>query len=112
MEPIQTPPTSLVVDIYRNREVFIIAIIAMLFTLTMLLLMKSLVEKTRIRRKIAELSEEEQNLLEELKASVSLHKTGDIAHLKAREIEEFRQKGVLREQAIIKNGEIYVIWVS
>lgn len=112
-------PTSFVVDLYRNKELFTAFILGMLVVSTAILQMQSLLMKSRFSKKIAELSEEDLNFLKsnsgkttsfeenEKKEKQACYKT-DIAN----KIAKLKEKGILQEQIIMKNGQLYVKWKS
>ena len=111
----KNPPTSFVVDIYRNKEAVITVIIGILLVSAAMLQIKYLVERSKIRRKIAELPKSDQIFLRDLKhtssAPLKRDKNGSKAYW-IKKIEKLKQQGILREQIFIENGELYVKWAS
>lgn len=109
----KNPPTSFVVDIYKNKEAFATAIIVMLVILATMLQIKSLLEKNKLSRKIDELPEEDRILLKDLEQTRSTPLERNEKKKKPhflKKIEKLKQEGIVREQVFMKNGQLYVKW--
>jgi len=111
----KNPPTSFVVDLYKNKEALATVITGMLIVSVAISQIKYLAEKTKIRRKIAELPKRDQIFLQELKHASSAPFKRDENGSKAyplKKIEKLKQQGILREKVFLENGELYVKFVS
>jgi len=109
----KNPPTSFVVDIYKNKEAFATVVIGMLVVSVAMLQMKSLTEKSKLRKKVSELPEKDRIFLKNLKQTGMLSlkrcKNSNKACL-IKKIEKLKQERILREQVFMKNDQLYVKW--
>lgn len=114
--PHKNPPTSFVVDLYRNKELSTALVIGTLVVSAVILQTQSFIMKARISRKLAELPEKDRDFLKNL----SLERTNSPKQDKEKrntdkdnvvsKCERFKREGILREQLVMKNGQLYAKW--
>lgn len=116
--PYKNSPTSFIVDLYRNKEFFMAFAVGMFIFPIAILQAKSLIIKARFSRKVAELSKEDLNFLrlpnsEKTSSLEEDEKEGnaDDGYMTSK-IEELKQKGILQERIIMKNGQLHMKWKS
>jgi exosortase len=114
--PYKVSTTSFVVDIHRNQEASTAFVAGILIFSTALLVSQSFLTRSRASKKAKDLSKEDRDLLgtfdPEKPDSFTESEEKDIATLKPDDVQRFKQQGLLKEQTVIKNGQLYIKWES
>jgi exosortase len=114
----KTSPSSFVVDIYRNKEASTVFVVGTLIFTIAAVQTQTFITKTRALRKARDLPKEDRDFLitfhskkpaptREDERTKILDETAMLD-----KIQKFKQEGLLREQIIMKNGQLYVKWKS
>jgi exosortase len=119
--PYKVSSTSFVVDIHRNQEASTIFVVGMLLSSTTGLVTQFSLTRAQASKKEKDLSEKDRDLLEtfNLEKSTSLTKNGRRngsqndalnKNLTPDKFQMFKQERLLKEQTIMKNGQLYIKW--
>jgi exosortase len=116
--PYKVSTSSFVVDIYRNKEPSTVFAVGMLIFSIGAVQTQTSIKKTRARRKARDLPKEDRDFLTTLNSEkpnpATENERNKILDNTAmfNKIQKLKKEGLLKEQIILENGQLYIRWKS